>query len=107
VNGWDVRILWQSTDYYGTVPSQTTSEQTIPRTTFSCPTSINNNDNDSGGAISTSDRVSIGVGLGVGVPSLLLTIWFGWYTRKSYFIKKEGKEAAKGVAAHGAGGGDE
>jgi len=103
VNAYGVEIKWQSTDYYGTFPPQTASVQTIAKTTFACPTTKSNNDNNSGESLSISDKISIGVGLGVGVPSLLLTIWFGWYTRKSYLIKKKKeKEASKGVAACGA-----
>jgi hypothetical protein len=103
VNAYGVVILWQSTDHYGIVPPPTTSGQAAARTTSACPTPKNNNGNDSGERLSTSDRVSIGVGLGVGVPSLLLTIWFGWYTRKSYHIKKRKEnEAANGIAARSA-----
>jgi hypothetical protein len=102
VNAYGVGMKWQSTDYYATDPPQTANAQTIARTTFSCPAPKNADGADTGEALSTSDRISIGVGLGVGVPSLLLTIWFGWYTRKSYLIKKKKeKEASKGVAACG------
>lgn len=95
VNAYGVGIEYQSTDYYGTPTAQTTSDQTIPpRSTYACPTSQNNNGNESSGSLSTSDRISIGVGLGIGVPGLLLTIWFGCYTQKTYFVEKEKKGKA-------------
>jgi len=95
VNAYGVRIEYQSTDYYGIATAQTMSEQTIPlRSTYACPTSQNNNGNESSGNLSTSNRISIGVGLGIGVPGLLLTIWFGCYTQKTYFVEKEKKGKA-------------
>jgi hypothetical protein len=76
VNAYCVRILYHSTDYYGTVPPQTASVQTIVRATSAYPASTSNNDNSSGEGMSISDRISIAVGLSIPLTDVpLLAAW--------------------------------
>lgn len=103
VNAHGVVILWQSTDFYGiSPPPATTTELVSPAPTASCiPTTTSNEPvptetNTPGWA--TSDKISIGVGLGVGIPSLLFTIFGVLYTRKSYQLKMDKREAEDGPA---------
>lgn len=109
VNAPGVWIVWQSTDYNGKPPQPIATAQIPNRTHFACPgndiktnaggVSTTNLANDteinaSGGAttISISDKITIGIGLGVGVPSLLLAMWTGWYTRRQYLSRKQKRE---------------
>jgi hypothetical protein len=93
VNAYGVGIIWQSTDYYGTLPLPTTTVPEPTRTTFACPPSDNKSNNGVAG-LSISDKIALGVGLGLGLPSLLLAVWTGWYTRRQYLVKKEKMESS-------------
>jgi hypothetical protein len=100
VNGYAVVIVWQSTDYYGEMPPTVADTQIPTRTPFPCP--ANDNNSTGGGGLSLSDKIFIAIGLGVGVPSLMLALWSGCYTRRQYLSKRERERSAPEVDSLGA-----